>query len=148
MGARSRCPDSQIRLVAVAAKQRRPAPPGAGLFFYLLKWLSLPMNSLTDSLKTRYEAVFASTSDREFYQNVHHYFDLILKTPSLSKIFEDSENDYRKRHSAVNNDTTYFKFKSPYQALVLAPKTRDFEKMRAHEESNLDQSFWRAPFYH
>lgn len=62
------------------------------------------MNNLVDSLKTRYDAVFASTSDREFYQNVHHYFDLIHKTPSLNKIFEDSENDYRTRHIAVNDD--------------------------------------------
>jgi len=39
------------------------------------------MPSLTDSLKTRYEAVFQSDTDPLFYQNLHHYFDLIVKTP-------------------------------------------------------------------
>ncbi len=34
--------------------------------------------------------------------------------------------------SIEGEETAYFKFKSPYQALALAPKNRDFQMMRAH----------------
>ncbi|CAN5700549.1 hypothetical protein BH11PAT2_BH11PAT2_05420 [soil metagenome] len=34
--------------------------------------------------------------------------------------------------SVLGEETAYFKFKSPYQALALAPKNRDFQMMRAH----------------
>jgi hypothetical protein len=33
--------------------------------------------------------------------------------------------------SILGEETAYFKFKSPYQALALAPKNRDFQMMRA-----------------
>ena len=59
------------------------------------------MQNLIESLKTRYEAVLQSSSDSQFYMNIHAYIDLIRKNPSLSKIMDDSENEYRKQHIAI-----------------------------------------------
>jgi hypothetical protein len=59
------------------------------------------LESLKDALKTRYEAVLQSSSDSQFYLNIHAYIDLIRKTLFLSKIMGDSENQYRKQHMAI-----------------------------------------------
>lgn len=50
--------------------------------------------------------------------------------------------------SVLGEETAYFKFKSPYQALALAPKNRDFQMMRAQLDSNQQLRFWRPTFYH
>jgi hypothetical protein len=59
------------------------------------------MEKLIEALKTRYEVVLQSSSDSQFYMNIHAYIDLIRKTPSLSKIMDDSENEYRRQHIAI-----------------------------------------------
>jgi hypothetical protein len=59
------------------------------------------MNPLVESLKTRYEAVFQADTDSRFYQNLHHYFDYVVKTPSLNDLLEASEKDYRAKHIAI-----------------------------------------------
>jgi len=59
------------------------------------------MPPLTVSLQTRYDAVFQSSSDSLFYQNLHHYFDLIEKTPSLKRLIDESQKEYSERHSGV-----------------------------------------------
>lgn len=59
------------------------------------------MSSLTDSLKTRYDAVFQSDTDSLFYQNLHHYFDLVEKTPELHALIEASQKEYAEKHGAI-----------------------------------------------
>ncbi len=59
------------------------------------------MPILVDSLKTRYNAVFLSDSDSLFYQNLHHYFDLIEKTPELQALWLESEKEYHAKHTAI-----------------------------------------------
>lgn len=56
------------------------------------------MTDLAESLNTRLNLAVQSTSDRDFYQCLYHYFDFIEKTPELKKIFEDSEKDYSEKH--------------------------------------------------
>lgn len=82
--------------------------------------------------------------------------DVFLDSSRAAKRYLEVD-EYEKRKmlekllsnaSIHGEETPYFKFKSPYQALALAPKTRDFEKMRAHEESNLGRAVWSRAFYH
>lgn len=59
------------------------------------------MPTFVDSLKTRYDAVFQTDTDSLFYQNLHHYFDFVVKTPVLNELFEASEKDYYAKHGAI-----------------------------------------------
>lgn len=54
---------------------------------------------LINSLKLRYDTALQSDSDTFFYQNLHHYYDLIEKTPRLKKMMEVSEKEYDARHN-------------------------------------------------
>ncbi|EKD86570.1 MAG: hypothetical protein ACD_37C00234G0009 [uncultured bacterium] len=56
---------------------------------------------LADNLNTRFNIAVRSSSELEFYQNLYHYFDFIHKTPELLAIFEASDRDYGKKHSAI-----------------------------------------------
>src|ERR1041385_980572 len=56
--------------------------------------------SVTESLKTRYDAVFQSSSDSFFFQNLHHYYDLVEKHPMLAVIMEASHEEYANTHSS------------------------------------------------
>jgi site-specific DNA recombinase len=66
--------------------------------------------------------------------------DEVEKREMLKKLLSNA--------AVLGEDTAYFKFKSPYQSLALAPKNRDFEKMRAQLDSNQQYFFWREAFYH
>ncbi|MFA7309293.1 MAG: hypothetical protein WC050_00105 [Candidatus Paceibacterota bacterium] len=59
------------------------------------------MINLQESLKIRYDAVFESDNNSRFYQNLHHYFDLVIKDPVLHGLYEASENELREKHIAV-----------------------------------------------
>ena len=59
------------------------------------------MSSLIESLKTRYDAVFQSDTDSRFYQNLHHYYDLVEKTPELQSLLRASQEEYAEKHSAI-----------------------------------------------
>jgi DNA-binding winged helix-turn-helix (wHTH) protein/uncharacterized protein YeaC (DUF1315 family) len=49
----------------------------------------------------RLDAVFAADSDPHFYQNLHHYFDLIEKTPELKSLWDESQKEYAEQHTAI-----------------------------------------------
>ncbi len=59
------------------------------------------MLNLSEALTARYEILRQSTTDREFYMNVYHYFYFIENTPQLQAILEESENDYRLKHIEI-----------------------------------------------
>jgi hypothetical protein len=59
------------------------------------------MNPLIESLRTRYQAVLESGSDSFFYQNLHHYFDLVEKTPESSHLLEESQREYAQKHGKL-----------------------------------------------
>lgn len=59
------------------------------------------MKDLIDSLSLRYETALKSSSDSLFYQNVHHYYDLIEKTPQLNTIINNSQNEYADKHGDI-----------------------------------------------
>lgn len=59
------------------------------------------MINTTETLIALYDIALQSGSDSTFYRNVHSYIDLIRKTPSLSKIIDDSEKEYRKNHNHI-----------------------------------------------
>ena len=59
------------------------------------------MPSLIDSLKLRYDTVFQSDTDSRFYQNLHHYYDLVEKTPELQSLLQSSQEEYAEKHSAI-----------------------------------------------
>ncbi len=52
---------------------------------------------LINSLKLRYDTALQSDSDTFFFQNLHHYYDLIEKTLRLKKIVEMSEEEYEAK---------------------------------------------------
>ncbi len=66
--------------------------------------------------------------------------DVFLESSRAAKRYlEVDEQEKRKmlekllsNASILGEETAYFKFKSPYQALALAPKNRDFQMMRAY----------------
>jgi hypothetical protein len=59
------------------------------------------MDALKDSLKIRYDAVLQADTNSRFYQNLHLYFDFIVKTLALNELLEASENEYRAKHIAI-----------------------------------------------
>lgn len=52
-------------------------------------------------LKLRYQAVLESPTDSLFYRNIHAYIDLIVKTPELSAIVDESEEETREKHAKI-----------------------------------------------
>jgi len=52
------------------------------------------MNPIKDDLNTRFNMALQSPSDRDFYENLYHYFEFIHKVPELKKIFDKSEREY------------------------------------------------------
>ena len=56
------------------------------------------MSDIPDNLNMRFNVVLQSATEREFYQNLYHYFDFIYKTPHLKSIFDESSHEYSKRH--------------------------------------------------
>ncbi|MBK5215832.1 MAG: hypothetical protein JJE53_03455 [Candidatus Pacebacteria bacterium] len=61
------------------------------------------MLKFLDILKTRYEAVLQSSSDSVFYQNIHSYFDYIVKTPELAELMDKAQSEYADKHTAIWN---------------------------------------------
>jgi len=59
------------------------------------------MPSVLDSLKTRYEAMLQADTEARFYQNVHLYWDYILRTPALNDVLVASEKEYRQKHGTM-----------------------------------------------
>ena len=59
------------------------------------------MKDLTDGLNTRFNIALQSTSEKEFYQSLYHYFDYIHKTPELKSIYAESEDKYRNEHIKI-----------------------------------------------
>lgn len=59
------------------------------------------MKDLIDSLNLRYETALKSSSDSLFYQNVHHYYDLVEKTPQLNDIVKNSQEEYADKHGDI-----------------------------------------------
>jgi hypothetical protein len=59
------------------------------------------MGNIQDSLKTRYDAVFQNDTDSRFYQNLHNYFDFVIKNPFLHKLYQASEDDLRAKHISI-----------------------------------------------
>ncbi|HUO56069.1 MAG TPA: hypothetical protein VMU27_01390, partial [Candidatus Paceibacterota bacterium] len=53
---------------------------------------------------TRYDGVFESSTDSLFYQNLHHYFDLIEKTPELQELWQASEKEYAEKHTNIHRE--------------------------------------------
>lgn len=58
------------------------------------------MNNI-EILQLRYQAVLESPSDSLFYRNIHAYIDLIIKTPKLSAIVDESEEETREKHAKI-----------------------------------------------
>jgi len=59
------------------------------------------MRELLDILKTRYDAVLQSDSDRLFYLNIHAYIDIIVKNPEFLTIMDKYETEYTKAHRDI-----------------------------------------------
>lgn len=55
----------------------------------------------TEILNLRYQAVLESPTDSLFYRNIHAYIDLIIKTPKLSAIVDESEEETREKHAKI-----------------------------------------------
>lgn len=54
------------------------------------------MDTLAYGLNMRFDIVSKSTSEREFYLNLHQYFDYVQKTETLRNILDNSEREYSK----------------------------------------------------
>ena len=62
------------------------------------------MPSFIDSLKLRYDTVFQSDTDSRFYQNLHHYYDLVEKTPELQALLRASQEEYAEKHWEIHKE--------------------------------------------
>lgn len=56
------------------------------------------MSDIIEGLNAGFNIAIQSTSERELYQNLHPYFDYVLKTPELKAIWDESEREYTKQH--------------------------------------------------
>jgi hypothetical protein len=54
------------------------------------------MDTLITGLNKRYDIVIQSTSDKEFYLNIHQYFDYIYKNEVLKAFIDNSQKTYAK----------------------------------------------------
>ena len=54
------------------------------------------MDNLITGLNKRYDIVIQSTSDKEFYLNLHQYFDYIYKNEALKAFIDNSQKVYSK----------------------------------------------------
>lgn len=55
----------------------------------------------TEILQLRYQAALESPTDSLFYKNIHAYIDVIVKTPALSAIVDESEEETREKHAKI-----------------------------------------------
>lgn len=52
------------------------------------------MDNITNALNTRFNIALQKSSDKDFYMNLYHYFDYVVKTPELKNILDQNERDY------------------------------------------------------
>lgn len=60
---------------------------------------------IIEELKARYELVISSTPDTLFYRNLHHYFDLIIKTPVLKERWDKEVRFLRDKQIELDEQT-------------------------------------------
>lgn len=59
------------------------------------------MDSLINGLNTRLNVVLQSTSDKEFYLNLHQYLHFVITNKTLEKILDASGNEYSKAFGTI-----------------------------------------------
>ena len=59
------------------------------------------MTQYVENLEKRFKMTLESGSDSRFYQNLHLYFDFIIKTPKLNELWESGQRSYYERFNEI-----------------------------------------------
>ena len=59
------------------------------------------MTQYVENLEKRFKMTLESGSDSRFYQNLHLYFDFIIKTTKLNELWESGQRSYYERFNEI-----------------------------------------------